>query len=77
SNYYFSSSSPGDAVYRHVTTFAGRPEERAKRFLLALDGFAANTVGRVFPRLLRRNKHRRTLRPDERLDNAVKEEAEQ
>jgi Rps23 Pro-64 3,4-dihydroxylase Tpa1-like proline 4-hydroxylase len=59
SNYYFSHRSPNDSAYRHVTTFAGRPEERGKRFLLALDSLALNAVGRMFPSLLRRTKHRR------------------
>ncbi|HQU42514.1 MAG TPA: 2OG-Fe(II) oxygenase, partial [Pirellulales bacterium] len=65
SNYYFSPRSPDESAYRHVTTFAGRPEEKAKRLLLALDGLAANLVGKMFPELLRRNKHRR---PTERTN---------
>ncbi|HVA47295.1 MAG TPA: 2OG-Fe(II) oxygenase [Pirellulales bacterium] len=60
SNYYFSSRPPADTPYRHVTTFAGRPEEKGKRLLLALDGLAVNVVGKMFPALVRRNKHRRS-----------------
>lgn len=66
SNYYFSSRAPGDAAYRHVSTFAGRPDEKGKRILLALDGLVANALGKIFPALVRRNKHRRTLGLHER-----------
>lgn len=60
SNYYFAPT-PADGVpYRHVTTFTGRPEEPMKRLVLGvMDGLVLNTVGRVFPSLLTRNRHRR------------------
>jgi hypothetical protein len=53
-------SSGGD--YRHVTTFAGRPGEPLKRAVLAVDAAARNTLGRVFPGLLRHGPHRRSSR---------------
>ncbi|MFN3161541.1 MAG: 2OG-Fe(II) oxygenase [Rubinisphaera brasiliensis] len=59
SNYYFSLTSPDAKSYRHVTTFTGRPGERGKRIVLKLvDGIALNTIGRLFPFLLKRSKHR-------------------
>lgn len=59
SNYYFTPNPPGGTPYRNVTSFRGRPEEPLKRVLLRLDSMALNTVGRLFPALLRRNPHRR------------------
>ena len=58
SNYYFSATSVSGSEYRHVTTFAGRPEETWKRVALWFDGFVLNALGRAFPSLLRRTKHR-------------------
>jgi len=60
SNYYFAERSATGRSYRHVTTFAGRPEEPVKRLLLRLDALALNTLGRTLPGLLRRTRHRRT-----------------
>jgi Rps23 Pro-64 3,4-dihydroxylase Tpa1-like proline 4-hydroxylase len=60
SNYYFAATSSVGRDYRHVTTFAGRPEEPLKRVVLAADGMARNALGRLFPSLLRRGPHRRT-----------------
>lgn len=59
SNYYFAAQASNGADYRHVTTFAGRPEEPVKRALLAADGALRNALGRAFPRLLKRGPHRR------------------
>jgi len=59
SNYYFTADARGDRPYRHVTTFAGRPEEPVKRALLFADGVVRNALGRAFPALLRRGPHRR------------------
>ncbi len=59
SNYYFAAQASTGSDYRHVTTFAGRPEEPWKRALLAADGALRNALGRAFPRLLTRGKHRR------------------
>lgn len=58
SNYYFSVTSVSGSEYRHVTTFAGRPEETWKRMALWCDGLVLNALGRAFPSLLRRTKHR-------------------
>ena len=60
SNYYFADEAPTGNDYRHVTSFAGRPEEPVKRVLLAADAMARNLIGRAFPRLLQRSSHRRT-----------------
>ncbi|MBX3464826.1 MAG: 2OG-Fe(II) oxygenase [Planctomycetes bacterium] len=59
SNYYFAARSGSGRDYRHVTTFAGRPEEPVKRVVLAANAVARNLLGRVFPGLLRRGAHRR------------------
>ncbi len=59
SNYYFSNASPEGVDYRHVTTFAGRPEEPVKKLLLRADGIALNALGRVLPILMRVTRHRR------------------
>lgn len=62
SNYYFAECASSGDDYRHVTTFAGRPDEPVKRAVLAVDAAARNVLGRVFPGLLRRGAHRRDLR---------------
>lgn len=61
SNYYFAARSANGETYRHVTTFAGRPEEPWKRALLKLDALALNAIGRALPALVRRTRHRRRL----------------
>lgn len=59
SNYYFSLSPPGGVPYRHVTTFTGRPEQPVTRAVLrVVDGLVLNTIGRLFPALVKRNRHR-------------------
>ena len=58
SNYFFTTTPPGGEAYTHVTTFAGRPEEPVKRAVLAVDGVVLNTIGKMFPFLLKRSKHR-------------------
>lgn len=58
SNYYFSPISPDKETFSHVTTFAGRPEEPIKRIVLKADGIALNALGKAFPSLLKRTKHR-------------------
>lgn len=59
SNYYFSEQPPGGKPHFHVTTFAGRPEEPLKRLVLrVMDGIVLNTLGRRFPALTMRTKHR-------------------
>jgi Rps23 Pro-64 3,4-dihydroxylase Tpa1-like proline 4-hydroxylase len=59
SNYYFADHPSAGGVYRHVTTFAGRPEAPLKRMVLAIDAVARNAIGRAFPSLLRKGRHRR------------------
>lgn len=59
SNYYFAQGTGGARPYRHVTTFAGRPEQPVRRAVLALDGLLRNALGRALPQLLRRGPHRR------------------
>lgn len=62
SNYYFSEQPPRGRPYQHVTTFTGRPEEPLKRLLLGVvDGLVLNAIGRTFPSLTMRTKHR--IRP--------------
>jgi Rps23 Pro-64 3,4-dihydroxylase Tpa1-like proline 4-hydroxylase len=63
SNYYFSPVSPDEGTFSHVTTFAGRPEEPIKRIVLKADGIALNALGKAFPSLLKRTKHR--IEPDQ------------
>lgn len=58
SNYYFSAQSPEGVDYAHVTSFAGRPEHPWLRAFMKLDTFALNLIGRLFPSLTTRNKHR-------------------
>ena len=59
SNYYFTREAPGGWPYRHVTSFAGRPEQRLRRAWLRADSAARNVLGRALPFLLRRSRHRR------------------
>jgi Rps23 Pro-64 3,4-dihydroxylase Tpa1-like proline 4-hydroxylase len=47
SNYYFSSLSPDEKEYFHVTSFTGRPEEPLKRAVGALDNALRNTVSKT------------------------------
>ncbi|MCW5906995.1 MAG: 2OG-Fe(II) oxygenase [Chitinophagales bacterium] len=59
SNYYFSKKASGGKDFRHITTFTGRPEEPLKRAVLkVVDGFALNTIAKIFPSLLKGTKHR-------------------
>lgn len=64
SNYYFAARSATGETYRHVTTFAGRPEEPWKRILLRLDALALNALGRAMPALVRKTRHRRATAHD-------------
>lgn len=47
SNYYFSKISPDTTNYFHVTSFTGRPEERAKRMLGVIDNALRNIVSKT------------------------------
>ena len=59
SNYYFSYLSPlNGKEYSHVTTFAGRPEEKLTRLLLKLDGVVRNGIRKIVPGIRRKVRHR-------------------
>jgi len=63
SNYYFTQGPPGGTDYRHVTTFTGRPEQPLTRATLAVvDGVVLNTIAKLVPSLVKRNRHR--IRPE-------------
>jgi len=47
SNYYFSEISPDLSEYYHVTSFSGRPEEKFKRALSAIDNALRNGVSKA------------------------------
>jgi Rps23 Pro-64 3,4-dihydroxylase Tpa1-like proline 4-hydroxylase len=47
SNYYFSEISPDASEYYHVTSFSGRPEEKAKRAIGILDNALRNFVSKT------------------------------
>lgn len=48
SNYYFSGQSPTGLDYFHVTSFLGRPEQKARRILGHVDNLARGLVARIF-----------------------------
>jgi Rps23 Pro-64 3,4-dihydroxylase Tpa1-like proline 4-hydroxylase len=67
SNYYFADAPRDGIAYRNVTTFTGRPEQPIRRVVLdVFDGIVLNAVGRTFPSLLRRHKHRFVPPPSDR-----------
>lgn len=47
SNYFFSTISPDNTDYFHVTSFTGRPEETGKRVLGVVDNALRNTVSKA------------------------------
>lgn len=47
SNYYFSTVSPDDSEYFHVTSFTGRPDETLKRAVGVLDNGLRNLVSKT------------------------------
>lgn len=55
SNYYFSQISPDDSEYFHVTSFTGRPEEKAKQVLGLVDNGLRNIISKTFK--VGRGKH--------------------
>jgi Rps23 Pro-64 3,4-dihydroxylase Tpa1-like proline 4-hydroxylase len=55
SNYYFSKISPDSTEYFHVTSFAGRPDEKIKRAISAVDNALRNFVSKTFK--IGRGKH--------------------
>ena len=58
SNYYFSKSPvSSDHEYFHVTSFRGRPEQRARDFVLRADATLRNFVRRLFPQGVKKTTH--------------------
>lgn len=47
SNYYFSDGSPSGLDYFHVTSFTGRPQQRALRVLSVIDNLLRNTLSKT------------------------------
>jgi len=47
SNYYFSTKSPAEVEYFHVTSFSGRPEEPVKRAVGIIDNALRNLVSKT------------------------------
>lgn len=58
SNYYFTKSSPIKEDYYHVTSFTGRPHQKALRYFGVIDNF----VRRVSAVLLRINRNTQVIR---------------
>lgn len=48
SNYYFSTVSPDESSYFHVTSFTGRPEEKMRKVLGRVDNALRNLASSVF-----------------------------
>jgi Rps23 Pro-64 3,4-dihydroxylase Tpa1-like proline 4-hydroxylase len=63
SSYYFSEESPDSDDYFHVTSFTGRPEEKFRRALGAIDNAARNGISKLLK--VGRGKH--LVNDDERL----------
>ena len=60
SNYYFADRAANNHTYRHVTTFTGRPDQPLRTLALTvIDKYFLNTLSRIAPSLLTRNKHKR------------------
>jgi Rps23 Pro-64 3,4-dihydroxylase Tpa1-like proline 4-hydroxylase len=57
SNYYFSSVSPEQEDYFHVTSFRGRPEQRLRDFVLRADITLRMLLRRIRPTGIVENKH--------------------
>jgi Rps23 Pro-64 3,4-dihydroxylase Tpa1-like proline 4-hydroxylase len=55
SNYYFSEESPTGFEYFHITRFNGRPEQKARRLFMGLDGFARTMIRRFVKKGIGRN----------------------
>lgn len=47
SNYYYSDQSPDSTNYYHVTSFTGRPEEKIKRTIGAVDNILRNAASKI------------------------------
>lgn len=57
SNYYFSSVSPEEQDYFHVTSFRGRPEDPVRDLLLRADAAMRSLARKVLPGGVRRTRH--------------------
>lgn len=57
SNYYFSGSPLLSSDSFHVTTFRGRPSQKARDFVLQIDNSLRNTLRKLFKKGLRENPH--------------------
>lgn len=67
SNYYFSSQPVGEREYFHVTSFRGRPEQRARDLVLRGDIWLRMKLRELFPRASRTvriiTRSKRNVRP--------------
>jgi hypothetical protein len=59
SNYYFSTISPDESDYYHVTSFSGRPDQRVKRALGVFDNALRNVISKTLK--ITTGKRRKTL----------------
>lgn len=57
SNYYFSTQSPEEDEYFHVTSFRGRPEQPVRDLLLRADIALRMGLRKLFPKGMVENKH--------------------
>lgn len=57
SNYYFSSYSPEEQEYFHVTSFRGRPEEKLRDTVLQADAALRMSIRKVFKKGIVENPH--------------------
>jgi hypothetical protein len=47
SNYYFSTISPDESDYYHVTSFSGRPDQKVKKALGVVDNALRNVISKT------------------------------
>lgn len=55
SNYYFSNQSPTGKEYFNITSFNGRPEQKALRFFSKIDNYARGSIRLIFKKGVGRN----------------------
>ena len=55
SNYYFSNQSPTGKEYFNITSFNGRPEQKALRFFSKIDNYARGSTRLIFKKGVGRN----------------------
>jgi len=58
SNYYFSNTPLLFSDLFHVTTFRGRPDQKAKDIILQIDNYVRNGLRQIFNKGIRENPHR-------------------